>query len=743
MATIKSSLVLNDRMSAVLNRINVALNTTVDCCESVATATGQAVDVHQWDAARVAISEANASIQEMQTNYRGTVAGQDNLNRKIYSGNTAANGLIRKIASLVSLYGIARGAGSLLNASDEIMQTTARLNLMNDGLQSTGDLLNMVHSSAQNARGSLSSMAAVVTRIGNNVGIGEDKVFGSSAEVVAFSELIQKQMTIAGASAAEAENAILQLSQGLASGALRGDELRSVAEQAPGIIQNIADYLGVTTGEIRDMASEGQITADVVKNAMFNAADEINNKFEAMPMTWEQVCQSMENSAQMLFVRPVSQKIQDIIATDEFKGVLTEIQNVFVPLANIVIELLDSLANAAFFVSENFSFIAPVIGGIVSVLGLYTIALGANKVQLIAVAAAQAFKNFEEYRSAKALVAAASAAGVNTAALLGEAGAETTVAATAAAAAAGFNAQSVATAQATVAQASFNTVLLASPLFWIPAIIIGIVVLLYSVIAIINRVKGTTISATGIICGIINVAIAIVKNLIIGWANYVIGCVITLYNGFVDFANGIAMMFVNPIDGAKQLFFGLLDYVLGVMQAIAGAIDSVFGSNLSGAVAGWRNSVSAKAETVINTELANPLKKKDAADYMIERVQYSDAWNSGYNFGGNIEAGLKDTIGGLFDVGSGIMPTIAPDVSSIAGDTGNISDSLDKTNEELSWIRDIAEREVINRFTTAEVKVDFTGMTNQISNDMDLDGVISAFTGKFKESLQTAAEGVY
>lgn len=705
MATIKSSLVLNDRMTNVLNRINVAMTTVIDSCEAVSVATGQAVDVHQWDAARVAIGEASAAIQEMEANYGEAASGQDRLNQKISTGTAVAGGLLGKITGLVSAYGILRGVEKVLDSSDGMMQTTARLNLMNDGLQSTGDLLNMVYSSAQNARGSLSGMAAVVTRIGNNVGIGEGKIFGSSAEVIAFSELVQKQMTIAGASATEAENAILQLSQGLASGALRGDELRSVAEQAPGIIQNIADYLGVTTGEIREMASEGLITADVVKNAMFDAADDINTKFETMPMTWDQVCQSMTNNAQMQFIKPVSEKVKDIIATDEFQQILYDLQAVFVPLANMTIELLDGISNAAFFVSENFGLIAPVVGGLVGILGTYAVALGVVKAAEIASNVVKTASIVLDYARAFAKRRVVSATTAETAAQLG-----------------------------------LNTAILTSPIFWIPIIIIGIVSAIYLVIGAINAVTGKTISATGFICGLLNVAWAVIYNLFAGAINWIIGAGINLYNAFVNFANGIAMVFINPIDAAKQLFYGLLDYVLGVMQTIAGAIDTVFGSNLAGAVAGWRSNLAVKAETAITTELANPLKTVDATQYMIERKVYTDSWTSGYNFGDDIATGIEDKLSGLFNNQSEL---VGNDISSIAGDTGSIANSLDKTNEELEWIRDIAEREVINRFTTAEVKVDFTGMTNQISNDMDLDGVISGFVGKFKESLQTAAQGVY
>lgn len=702
MATIKSSLVLNDRMTNVLNRINVAMTTVIDSCEAVSVATGQAVDVHQWDVARVAIGEASAAIQEMEANYGEAASGQDRLNQKISTGTAVAGGLLGKITGLVSAYGILRGVEKVLDSSDGMMQTTARLNLMNDGLQSTGDLLNMVYSSAQNARGSLSGMAAVVTRIGNNVGIGEGKIFGSSAEVIAFSELVQKQMTIAGASATEAENAILQLSQGLASGALRGDELRSVAEQAPGIIQNIADYLGVTTGEIREMASEGLITADVVKNAMFDAADNINTKFETMPMTWDQVCQSMTNSAQMLFIKPVSEKIKDIIATDEFQGIVSDIQGNFSTLANIAVGAIDIVADVGSFAHQNWGTIAPIIGTITGALAAYTTALLVHKGVLAGTAIVQGIQTVIEYSQAKAMLRNAEAAGINTVGLTTKTAATVNLTTATGAAVGAEAAMQIATAKNTVAQAGFNTTLLACPLTWIVGAIIIVIALFTRWSQKTNEAKGVTVSFFGTLVGNLNIARVWFQNFVTNTKlafNDMVGGLRSNWHDFVaDFWSGI----VSICESLNTLPFVEFDY-----------------SGISSKEAYHR-----QRATELATGGYTPVQLEEGwqEKAFLEGVGKYNEFVSKYTYDPN---------------------STDPYVSSIAGDTGSIANSLDKTNEELEWIRDIAEREVINRFTTAEVKVDFTGMTNQISNDMDLDGVISGFVGKFKESLQTAAQGVY
>ena len=205
----------------------------------------------------------------------------------------STNTLTNSIRNLIGGYVGLQGLRAVLNLSDTITSTTARLDMMNDGLQTTAELNNMIWQSAQRARGSYAETAAFVAKLGNLAG----DAFDSNQEIIAFAEQINKQIVLSGASATEASAALLQLTQGLSSGALRGEELNSVLEQTPMIAKTIADYMGVTTGEMRELASEGKVTAEVVKNAMFAAADETNAKFESMPMTWAQVWTSAQNIA--------------------------------------------------------------------------------------------------------------------------------------------------------------------------------------------------------------------------------------------------------------------------------------------------------------------------------------------------------------------------------------------------------------------------------------------------------------
>lgn len=228
----------------------------------------------------------------------GSAARSGSDSNRLY-GDSAANaarqtsGLVSELRGLAGAYLGIQGVRALTGLSDSMTSITARLDMMNDGLQTTEELNRMIYESAQRSRGSYQQTANLVAKLGTLAG----DAFSSNQEIIAFAEQLNKQMALSGTTTQEAQAAMLQLTQGLASGTLRGEELNSVLEQTPMIAQSIAKYMDVNTGEMRELASEGAITADVVKNAMFAMADETNAKFEQMPMTWGQMWTSMQNTA--------------------------------------------------------------------------------------------------------------------------------------------------------------------------------------------------------------------------------------------------------------------------------------------------------------------------------------------------------------------------------------------------------------------------------------------------------------
>ena len=296
---------------------------------------------------------------------------------------------------------------------------------------------------------------------------------------------------------------------------------------------------------------------------------------------------------------------------------------------------------------------------------------------------------------------------------------------------------------------------MACPITWIVIAVIALIAVFYAAVAAVNHFAGTSLSATGIICGAFAVAGAFIINLILGVVNFFIARGVETYNLIATFANFFANVFNDPVGAIINLFAGMFDFILGIVQSAASLIDTVLGTDMSSAVAGFRNTVATKVEEIVG-EQVEVMQKLDASDYQIQRIEYGDAWAAGNSLG----KGIEDTVGGLFD-GFGTDPSnmgedpgggsagyipydeLSKGVGDISDNTGSMAKSLEVSGEELEYLRDIAERDAINRFTTAEVKIDMTGMTNKIDGGADLDGVIRELTDGFTEALVTAAEGVH
>lgn len=671
----------------------------------------ESADISEINAAYVTLSQ---NVSNTERYIRDNVDEQGRFNQAIQEGTDQADDLMNTIKGAVAAYVSIQSVGNVLNISDEIVQTSSRLNMMNDGLQTTEELTNMVYASAQNARGSFQEMADVVARFGNNAG----DAFGSSEEVVAFAELIQKQMTIAGASTAEASNAMLQLSQGLGSGVLRGDELNSIFEQAPNLIQNIADYLGVPIGEIREMASEGELTADIVKAAIFAATDEINANFEAMPMTWGQVWQSFQNTALVAFT-PVLQRINDLANSDGFQTFVTNAVNTLAVLAGVVLDIFDVIASVGGFIAENWSVISPIIFGVVGAWMAYNAVLGVyNTIQAIS--------------NGLAAISAARSA-LKAGATLAEAAATTT---------------------ATGAQVGLNTALLACPLTWIILLIIALIAAVIAVANYIASLGGTATTAFGVISGGVNVVIQFFKNLGLMVANIALG----IGNAIAAVASNIMTAFHNAICSVQSWWYDLLSTVLTVVEGICEALNKLpfVEFDYSGISQAADDYAAKSAEAAGNkedyTSISDAFNEGMSTFDTFQDGWVDDAYSAGAAWGDGIQNSISDSITDAFDSSSIEIPNpedytaqfggMNDSLDTIAADTGGISDAMDITEEDLKYLRDIAEQKAVNRFTTAEIKIEQTN-NNNISSDMDLDGVVSGLTDAVNEAVDIMTEGVH
>lgn len=710
MATIRTAIALYDGVTSPLRNMQKAMGIVLNSFESMQRASSNAVDVSAIQEAREELARAETAFDSIEQNIRDANDQQQRFNRSIRDGSSAADGLWQKMKGIAATVGGMIGLKQALVTSDQLTQTNARLNnalIKFDDGGSIEELEAKVMASAQRSRAYYMDTAAAVAKLGTNA----RDAFTNMDEVIAFSELVNKSFVIGGAGAQGQSAAMLQLTQAMASGVLRGEELNSIFENAPGIIQSIAKYLDVPIGQIRTMASEGQITADIVKNAMFEAAGDIERTFSNMPKTWGQIWTGMKNKALSIFA-PILTKINEL-ANSELVAKLTDgIVNGLAAIATVANMILDLMINVASVVVDNWSWLSPIILGVAAALGVYYGAqLAANTVGLI---------------SKGVHIAMAGAKMIQLAAT---------------------GALTAATAAETAAQYGLNAALYACPLVWIIILIIALVALFYAAVAAVNKFAGTSVSATGIICGAFMAALAFIGNIFIALWNVAAEVFVLIYNLVATVANFIGNVFNDPVGAVCRLFFDLADTVLGVLQALASAIDAIFGSNLAGAVQGWRDSLGGWVDETFGkgTEV---MAKMSADDLKLDRFEYGAAFDLGYNFGEGIDSkvsGLFDGSAmdsmGAFDIGN-TLDGIYGNTGDTAGNTAAMSDALDITEEDLSYLRDIAEREAINRFTTAEIHVEQHN-ENHISKDADLDGIMDAWANDFAEKLDVSEEGVH
>lgn len=698
-----------DNANAELEQLRMQLNQAIQEQNSL----NQAMQNMDVSAANDAYLRLSQTVGNTERYIRDNVDEQGRFNQEISAGTQQANELTNTIKRAVAAYVSIQTVGKALNISDELVQTTSRLNMMNDGVQTTAELVNMVYAAAQDARGSFSQMADVVARFGNNA----KDAFSSSEEVVAFADLIQKQMTIAGASTQEAANAELQLSQALGSGVLRGDELNSIFEQAPNLIQNIADYLDVPIGKIREMAADGELSADVVKAAIFSAADDINSKFNEMPMTWGQIWQSMQNTALIAF-QPVLQRLNDLANSEAFQTFIQGAIEAMATLANILLNVFEVAASVGAFIGDDWSIIAPIIYGVIAALGAYLAIMGiVNAITAISAAI-----------DATKAAADALAAGQ--------------------------------TFLWTVQQYGLNAALAACPITWIIMLILALIVVIFAVCNAIAKMTGIANSGFGVITGGVNVVIQFFKNLGLTVANIALG----IGNAIAALASNMMTAFHNAICSVQSWFYNLLSTALSVIEGICSALNKLpFVEFDYSGISSAADDYAAKAsEAAGNKEdyqsISDAFNEGFTTFDAFQDGWASDAFNAGAAWGDGIadkvsNFSLSDVFGqtdipNVGDYTSGFNDAIAnsgvgDSIGNIDDNTGKIKDSLDVTEEDLKYLRDIAEQEAINRFTTAEINVDMSGMQNTVNSGDDIDGFMTKLTDSVNEAVDNMTEGVH
>ena len=580
MANIQTTMSLTDRVTGTLNKIYATMERVKNAGSGIdkamkaqESAMKKAGDSGQYFVNKAGrVVDINGRFISSATLAAAGLKKEELALRNLGNASNHASNKLSKLGSLKGLLktalasiAVIKTAKQAINMSDEYANMHARLDMIRDGTQTTEELQKSIYTSAQRTGSAYTTMANGVAKMRMQAG----DVFQNNGETIAFLETMNKSFVVGGASIEEQKSAMLQLTQAMASGKLQGDELRSLAETSPALIQAIANKLGVSRGEVKKLGADGKITADIVKTAMLEASDTIDKQFRNMPLTWGRAWQNFLNFVTKA-LEPISIKINQIVNSSAFQQFAQIVATVLQYVVQAVIFAMDMigavwnmLAPIAQFVIDNWSVIQPIIIAVAFAIGTYVVAMNAAEI---------ATKLF-----------------------------------------------SVATNVAKAAMAAFNAVLAMNPIMLIVMAVIILIGLFYALVAWFNNLTGAAVSATGIIMGAIFALGMIIWNILIGIVNVAIGIINMILQGVFFLVNTSIAFWMFLYQAILTILIGILDFIdwfvtgainlwnemvffcqtawydiaqggRGMAVAIAGFVDSMVNSVI-GAVEGMINSV--------------------------------------------------------------------------------------------------------------------------------------------------------
>ena len=701
MATIQQAFALYDGVSPVLHKIGRAVDSTIGKFKRAANAATGMENASKVGA--VGVKNAVNSCNQAMLGFGSTI---DVINNKLRNaGNGAFGGLKNALSGFsAGLLGpialgnvladvvmrivnaVAQLPGKLIQASDEYASIQARLRIVAGGAEQAAQMNEEIYKSAMRATTSYTDMADSVAKIAM---LAKD-AFPNPHDVVPFMEGMQKLFIASGTSAEDAKGAMLQLTQSLASGRLQGDEFRVISERAAILETMIAKTMGVSKGALKQLAAEGEITAEIIKKSIFDNWDEIEELYAQMPMTWDRLGTSLNNVLSKSF-DDVKKKFNDL-ANSEF---VRKISGILIIAANMaaqaVLGIINNVQWALSVIQSNWGIIEPILMGL--------------SLALLGIAASSAIATAGEL----AMAAAASLNAISSAMM------------------------TAATIADTFAVEGLSAALYACPLTWIIGLIVALVGIFYLAVAAVNYFAGTSISATGLIFGAF-------AWLFTGVINYVK----LVANVFIAFANFLGSVFQDPLGAAYNLFVdiwnAIVDYVAQAVNSIIDMIMKIPG--IDKVLGGIGHVAPTRFE---RKEIANAAWHIDSFEYGNAAYNAEQAYNVGAN---GFDFELPDfgkPEKPEFTEGNGLdsEPKEGKAAKDTADNTGRMADAMDIQEEDLKYLRDMAEQEAINRYTTAEVNIEMGGISNNISNNMDLDGVVTYLNDSLLEAMQAGAEEVH
>ncbi len=714
MAGISSTVRLNDGMTSPLKNINKALTLVIDHMEQMQRVSGEGMNTANLVKAKSYLSQADREVDKIIVDTNQMSQAQSNYNSKVRAGKSEVGGLGSKVKGMIGAFGGLMAVKGSIDFIGECSDKASNLAQQETKLSSVMKAMQGASSSQVQGVKNLS------TQIAKNGVVGKTAMISGAQQVSTYFHQTK---------------AVETLLPKMADLAIQMHGVNTTSED----MVNIGNMFGkVMTGQVGALRRAGISFDENQEKVMKNGTE-----MEKAAMLAQVVTQNVGNMNEEMTNTPegavarVKRDFEGVKTSigQDLRGSIVEfyqsihnglpiikaIGSAFSKVVSIIMKIVSKVINiivkVAKIFQKNWSVISPIIYGIIAALTVYYGRLVLVKLGELADAAATGVMSV-----AKGLAAAA-----------------TTM----------FTGATWAQAKA---QWGLNDAMYACPLVWILALIIAVIAVIYAVVAAINKVTGSSISATGVICGGIAAVGAALWNIIGGAVKFVVGIGVELYNLIGAFANFFANVFNDPVGAIVHLFVDMFDFIVGIVQSVAELLDMVFGSNMADAIQGFRNDTQQWADDLVGKQeqVMPKLSQEDVLkDMGLDRIAYTDAYNSGYKVG----EGLENKVSSMFDFKNDLGKSqkdaynqqdvndkIASNTGDTASNTKDIADKLDVTSDQLKYIREYAEREAINRFTTANVNVKMTN-NNNISSTSDVDGILDAMTTGIKKQMNIVAEG--
>lgn len=719
MATIKTAIMVQDNMSPAIRSMSNACRILLNNFEDMQRASSNTIDTQSLKIARDELNNTDMILNQIEQSAQNVNQETKKMPSNFNNATSAANGLLSKIKQIAVAAGGIAIVGKTVDLSDQVSSNRARLELIVDDNGSVSELENKIFAMSNRTRSSFLDTSSVVSKLGILAGDN----FKNTDEIIAFTELMNKNFTIGGASIQEQTSAMYQLTQAMASGKLQGDEFRSIMENAPLLAEAIANYTGKSKGDLKELSSEGVITSDIIKNAMFSAADQINDRYSKMPMTWSQIWTKMKNIT-VKAMDPVLDKINQVANNQQVQ----EMFNMLVTGASLAAQAILELIEGISWLIDVLEPVAPVILGIVGAYVAFNIIAAITNGVLGIMSIAHGIAGAAEMLHAGKTMAA------------------------------------------TAAQWGLNSALLACPIVWVVVLIMALLVALtylwftndkvaYAILYLWDMLVigamtlwlgcktvfyGIVLAAQYMLLGMMGVCYALLS----AWYAFETGLEAVgvgilyifqwLYNGVVGIVNGIISV-LNKIPGVS---INMAEYSNFADNALEGMMDNVARRNedLQSMVDDMNevnNSINenkAKFAADLNssaTDIQNKVIELDSTRQ--DRTDHRNDWINGATSAINDALSMDGF--DFSNMGDGTL-------GDIAGDTKKIADNTEISDEDLKYLIDIAERDTINRFTTASVNITMTN-NNNINQEQDIDGIVETLATKLEEELQSVADGVH